>query len=334
MSLRPLYLVGAGAVGSVLAAGLMRAGRPVTLIIRPESEKAYSKLPGLRISHSHGQADWVIPMPAYQTHYRMPKEAVVLVAVKHRDLESVMQALAAQEQPPQHIVCCLNGVSAARALAQRFPDSQVSALTVMFNAQLLDRLHAQITTAPELLLQTRSADVSAMLQSSDWKLKEAADASVAWGKLLINLANALCALTHTTFKDLLTEPALRTSFVLTLDEATTLLRQSKLRYQLPIPLPYWAYRWVLLHGGPVAWQAAKRRNGLTDQSYPSMVADLSQGKITEVQELNGEIVGLAHTMGLQAPVNQRICELVEARTTDPQLPRLSAEQLLDELRRA
>lgn len=331
MSQPPIYLVGAGAVGSIIAAGLARAGHSPTLIIRPEEQPDYAGLSELRITHSNGHADWVVPVPAYQTHYGMPADSLLVIAVKHRGLASVMDALDKLERPPRDLVCCLNGVSAAHSLAKRFPQCRVSPLTVMFNAQLLGRLHAQITTAPELLLQTDSAELRSLLQSPAWDLKTAPDASVAWGKLLINLANALCALTHTTFKDLLTQPAMRASFVHTLDEAVRILRAAKLRYHLPIPLPYWAYRLVLLHGGPVAWQAAKRRNGLTAQSYPSMVADVKQGKMTEVEELNGEIVNLAQTLGLTAPVNQRICDLIQARTDNPTLEPITPEHLLREL---
>lgn len=331
MNERPIYLVGAGAVGSVIAAGLIRAGRSVTLIIRPEDQARYAQRTELRVRHSNGGADWVVPAPPYQTDYAMPAESVLLIAVKHRGLESVIDALVAQSQQPQDLVSCLNGVNAVQRLARHLPRCRISALTVMFNAQLLDTLQAQITTDPELLLQTQSDELRTLLSSPDWDLSIAENAAVAWGKLLINLANALCALTHTTFKDLLIRPAMRASFVATLDEATSVLARANLRYRLPIPLPYWAYRLVLLHGGLLAWQAAKRRNGLTAQSYPSMVADVAQGKPTEVEELNGEIVRLAQTLGVAAPVNQRICQLIQTRTEDPHSSPMSAEQLLREL---
>jgi len=40
-------------------------------------------------------------------------------------------------------------------------------------------------------------------------VKTAAGDESVWGKLLINLANAICALTRTTFKDLFLDPDLR-----------------------------------------------------------------------------------------------------------------------------
>jgi hypothetical protein len=42
----------------------------------------------------------------------------------------------------------------------------------------------------------------------------------------------------------------------------------------------------------------------------SMWEDLSRGRLTEVDYLNGEIVRLADSLGTKAPINQRIIELV------------------------
>jgi 2-dehydropantoate 2-reductase len=133
---------------------------------------------------------------------------------------------------------------------------------------------------------------------------------VAWGKLLINLANAICALTHTTFKDLLSHPRLRGIYAAVLDEAVATLERAEIRYQLPMPIPYRLYRRILLQGGPLPWWFAKARNGLQPGSYPSMVADIDQGRKTEVEQLNGEIVAVGTKLGIPTPINSRIVELV------------------------
>lgn len=133
-----------------------------------------------------------------------------------------------------------------------------------------------------------------------------------WGKLLINLANAVCALTHTTFRDLLTQPDLRKIFVAVLDEAVGLLERSHLPYQLPAPIPHRAYRQLLLRGGAIPWWFAKIKNGLQDGAYPSMVSDIEAGRPTEVAQLNGEIVRLAQHCGTHAPINAKLTELVTA----------------------
>ncbi|MGH8764558.1 MAG: ketopantoate reductase C-terminal domain-containing protein [Burkholderiales bacterium] len=145
---------------------------------------------------------------------------------------------------------------------------------------------------------------------SDMAVKRAHGESAAWGKLLINLANAICALTHTTFEHLLTRQDLRDIYASVLDEAVATLERAEIRYQLPMPIPYRLYRLILKHGGPLPWWFAKARNGLQSGSFPSMVADVDQGRLTEVAQLNGEIVALGSKRGMPTPLNSRIVELV------------------------
>src|SRR3546814_14833779 len=80
-------------------------------------------------------------------------------------------------------------------------------------------------------------------------------------------------------------------------------------------LPYttlFRSRYPLAGGSSLPWHFARRRNGLRENAYPSMVADVERGKPTEVHELNGEIVRLAAAHGLSAPRNQALIEMTDA----------------------
>src|SRR3546814_15082770 len=79
-----------------------------------------------------------------------------------------------------------------------------------------------------------------------------------------------------------------------------------------MPIPYALYRYLLAGGSSLPWHFARRRNGLRENAYPSMVADVERGKPTEVHELNGEIVRLAAAHGLSAPRNQALIEMTDA----------------------
>lgn len=89
----------------------------------------------------------------------------------------------------------------------------------------------------------------------------------------------------TTFEDLFTRAEMRRIYVAVLDEAVALLEQAGTPYQLPMPVSYRTYRWMLLHAGPLAWWIAKTKNGVRSGSYPSMVADVEKGRTTEVAQL-------------------------------------------------
>ena len=51
------------------------------------------------------------------------------------------------------------------------------------------------------------------------------------------------------------------------------------------------------------------------QARSSMWNDLQQGRATEIDDLCGAVVRLAHARGGSAPLNQRMCELVAQHKT-------------------
>ena len=131
-------------------------------------------------------------------------------------------------------------------------------------------------------------------------------------RVAMQASAGVCALTHSTAKDLLTLADLRAIYAAVLDEAVCLLEQAGIAYQLPMPLPYRLFRQIILHGGPLPWWIARVRNGLQEGSFPSMVADIEAGRTTEVAQLNGEIVSLGRAHKRPTPVNAGIVDLVRA----------------------
>ena len=64
------------------------------------------------------------------------------------------------------------------------------------------------------------------------------------------------------------------------------------------------------------------------EARSSMWQDLSRGRLTEVDYLNGEFVRLAEKLGMDAPFNRRIVGLVHAAENQgPGSPDLSADAL-------
>ncbi len=326
-----IHVIGAGAVGTILAAHLAETRHNTRLIVRDKDVDRMAGVDCLRVDRVNAHGCLELPKPAISTQYEFEPGDVVLICVKHRDLDTVRQHLEASGVEELILVPCLNGVSAAACLRRHFPMAEVALLTIMFNAQLLEPLHARLTTKPEVLLNSHNKALFQLLSESGLVVKQAEDESVAWGKLLINLANALCALTHTTFKDVLSEPDMRTCFVRVLDEATSIMDKAGIDYDLPIALPYGAYRMLIQHGGPIPWWFARLKNGLTESAYPSMVADIECGKETEVAQINGQIVEMAKEHGLSAPVNALIVEMVTALHGEPQDYFLSPRALRERL---
>lgn len=306
-----VLVAGAGAVGTILAAYLSAAKQPVRLLIRERDTARFAAVPQVQVDPSSGAPPFVAPGPEIVATLDLTGIRYLLICVKFPALEAFLDQLPQPLPPDLTLVSTLNGIRAIRRIRERFPRQKAVSMSVMFNGQLLGPLHAQITTRAQVILGTDDARLLGLFAGSGMSVLRAEGDRAVWGKLLINLANAVCALTHTTFKDLLTQPDLRAIYVAVLDEAIGLMEHAGIPYQLPMPIPYRTYRRILLYGGPIPWWVAKAKNGLREGAYPSMVADIEGGRKTEVEQLNGEIVGLGREQGRPTPVNGTIVELLQ-----------------------
>ncbi|MEI7536080.1 MAG: ketopantoate reductase C-terminal domain-containing protein [Comamonadaceae bacterium] len=307
-----ILVIGAGAVGTTLAAYLTAAGQRVGLLIRETDQTKFESVPFLTVDRIAGAPALTTQKPELSTEIDLTAVAYLFICVKHAALEQVLSRLPSTLPSQTTLVSTLNGISALPHLKRRYPAGQVANMTVMFNAQLVSPLHSRMTTKPQIVIDSADSRLPGLFDHSGMQVKHTHGEAIAWGKLLLNLANAVCALTHTTAKDLLTVPDLRAIYAAVLDEAVAVIERAGVPYQLPLPLPYRLFRQIILHGGPLPWWIASLRNGLQQGSYPSMVADIEAGRPTEVNQLNGEIVSLGRAQALATPINARMVELVQA----------------------
>jgi 2-dehydropantoate 2-reductase len=133
---------------------------------------------------------------------------------------------------------------------------------------------------------------------------------IAWGKLLINLNNAVSALSGRTLLEELRERDYRRVFAASMREGLRLLDRAGIEPAkvgavgpklLPwvIGSPDWLFHNLFMK----AWKIdAKARSSMAD--------DLGAGRKTEVDYINGELVRLAERLGAAAPINRKIVELI------------------------
>jgi len=310
-----VLIVGAGSVGTVLATYLAAAGKePVHIVMRDKDRAGMGAAQHLRVNRVDGHALLQAPKPALVGTLDLSGVDYLFLCVKFADLEPLLDQLPADADFPSHctVVSTLNGIEPLRVLKRRLPTARIAPISVMYNAQLLGPLHAQITTKPMLVVGSDDPRLLSAFDGTGMRVQQARGESAVWGKLLINLANAVCALTHTTFEDLFTRAEMRRIYVAVLDEAVGLLETAGIAYQLPMPVSYTTYRRMLLHAGPLSWWIAQIKNGVRSGSYPSMVADVEKGRTTEVAQLNGEVVRLGVQHQVATPVASKIMALVQA----------------------
>jgi len=325
-------IIGAGAVGGTLAAHLLRAGFKVAFVVPAGRAEHYRGINTLHLSRVRGKP-WLFPAPPVHTNLTRLHPQHVYVAVKYRDLATVTAQLERDLAPGIPIFSCLNGITAVPYLQSRLPNNPVHHLTILYNAARLEPMHYVLTTRPMALLEGDEPELRRALSRAGLRLgRGGADAAL--GKLLININNAICALTDKTFGDMLRERPLKQAFTLTLDEAVQTLQDAGMTFKLPVPVPYSIYRWIGLHAGSLPYWLGRLSGSLSIQAYPSMVADIHAGKSTEVDQLNGTIVGIGRQHHLPTPVNMRIVELVKDLERQHPPRYLTADELLRQLKSA
>jgi 2-dehydropantoate 2-reductase len=157
---------------------------------------------------------------------------------------------------------------------------------------------------------------------------------VQWAKLLLNLNNAINALSNRPLKEELAQRAYRLCLGMAQKEALALLARAGIEpARLTAIPPAWMPRVLAI---PDAWFARLGRAMLTIDplARSSMSDDLAAGRATEIDWINGEVVKLARRVGRRAPVNERLCELVRQAERSDVRPSWTGDALLAELRAA
>jgi 2-dehydropantoate 2-reductase len=177
----------------------------------------------------------------------------------------------------------------------------------------------------------------ALFEAAGLPLSQEADmAGVQWGKLLINLNNAVNALSGQTLAGQLRQRDYRRAWALCLKEALVLLKRAGITPVDTLPMPVDLLPAILVLPdrlyGFIAAQAGGGRSRVDPLARSSMADDLAQGRPTEIDFLNGEVVRLAERLGKRAPVNARMVALVKA--AEAGAPPLAAADLLRALRAA
>jgi len=308
-----VVVLGAGSVGCFIGGAWAAAGLDVTFIGRPKLSSDIDQH-GLTLSDYSG---WHAHLPPGDVDYRCGPEGlaeakVIAVAVKSGSTAEAAAEIAAHGTPGALVISFQNGISNIEVLEQglggRF---EIARGMVEYNVAYLGEGRFHKGVAGNLYADRRARALSeavgegpAALKISDQML------GLAWGKLLINLNNAVNALSGRTLIDELKQRDYRRVFAAAMREGLELLEQAEIEpvgagsvppSRLPriIGSPDWLFNRFFLK----RWKIdAKARSSMAD--------DLAEGRRTEVDYINGELVRLAERLQRDAPINRAIVELV------------------------
>lgn len=317
-----IVVAGAGSIGCYAGGCLALAGRQVVLLARPRIEAALRQ-GGLRISDLEGRDRLIKPEALGITAdpaAALPQADVILVTVKSGATQEIAALIEAHARPDAIVVSLQNGVDNADRLRAGLGQRTVLAGMVPFNVVL--------SPDGELPLEVRRAsDGKVMIENSDglanlldvegFAVQTHRDMkAVLWCKLLMNLNNALVALSDLPLASELADRRWRLILASQIDEALRAMkacgiepaRIAGLRPALlpkVLRLPDWLFKLL-----------ARRMLAIDPQARSSMWDDLQRGRPTEIDDLQGAILRLAEKAGTPAPIIRHVAALVHQAEAD------------------
>jgi len=291
-----VVVMGAGAVGCYYGGLLARAGHEVVLIGRQPHVAAIQRN-GLRIQTA--AFDEQVELRASTEASAAQDAQLVLFCVKSPDTESAGSLLAPWLAPDALTVCLQNGVDNADRLRTVLPATQKVAAAVVYVAtEMAGPGHVKHHGRGELVIEPveGSAEAARALGEAGTQVQISDNVRGAlWSKLILNCAyNALSAITHLPYGQVVQGAGVGAVMKDVVDECLAVGEADGAR----------------LSRADIE-AAVQRLPGTMPGQYSSTSQDLSRGKPTEIDYLNGYVVRRGQALGIPTPANRVLHMLVK-----------------------
>ena len=311
-----VLVMGAGAIGCYLGGCLQAADVPVRFVGRARVLAAL-RAQGLTLTDLDGQSR-ALSADMLSLHEQIPAglaPSLVLLAVKSGATAEAAAALAAALPAGTPVLSMQNGLSNADVGRAAAPSLRWLAGMVPFNVAELapGRFHRGTTGALAAQDDPALRALQADFERAGLPLQLHADLrAVQWGKLLLNLNNPVNALSGQALRAQLMQRGYRQCLAALQIEALQVLKRAGIAPAQVAALPPQRVPGLLRLPTPLFRLIAARMLRIDPQARSSMADDLARGRATEIDALCGEVVRLAESLGLQAPLNARMVALVTA----------------------
>jgi len=292
-----------------------------------------------------GQADVNMPFKAmnYSDNPAILQQGVdfVIVCVKCDSNNDIIRTLSAL---PRHvpIMSLQNGVNNVQRMKEALPSHNILGAVIVYNVLELGNGCFRRTSSGAIALDERvGSEITNIFTRSHVgpiKLLSAANLQAfMYGKLLINLGNALNALSGVPVPIYLSDALYRSVLAAAIAEALSVYRAANITSMAALPLPI-PNRWVpyLLQLPNLLYRRIAGASIRIDaRSKSSMLQDLERRRSsTEIQDLNGMIVSLGKQHTVPTPVNTWIVKRIEdAVRLSKGSPCLSGPELVQAVKR-
>ncbi len=307
-----IVVAGAGSIGCYCGALLAASGHEVTLLGRARVLDPIRK-DGLTVTDFTGLRRTVSAeaLVLSEDPACLGEAELVIVTVKSGATSQMAELIASNAAQYIPVLSWQNGMENARVMKDILPGFDVRAGMVPFNVVPTDPGAYHRATSGDIVIEDGPGGLATRLSSPDLPVSESDRIeAVQWGKLVINLNNALNALSGLTLVDQLTDRNWRCLMADQMAEALAVLKAAGQLVASTTPLPAGMTPHVLRLPTPLFTRIASKMLTIDPAARTSMAYDLMEGRATEIDSLQGEIMRLGQKTGVPTPICTRVSDLI------------------------
>jgi len=329
-----IAVIGAGAIGTLVAGYLSREGVDATLIGKAKDVSAIQDS-GLIIEGVRGS----IAVPVKVTDRLEEGAGLVILTVKTQDIASALsENLQALGNAP--VLAVQNGVRAEELLLEFVPKENIISSIVMFGSTCLEAGRILHNFEGDWVIGRAFVPDNGGVDSIGNLLANAFSVSITeritemkWLKLFLNLNNCLPALTGRSMQETFSHLDICQLSIRLLREALAVVDRAGVELESLPDFPVARLR--ALTTMPLAEAGEIFSKTMTNLSreplFGSILQSIKRGKLSEIDYFNGEIVYLGEKIGVDAPLNKKLVEMVHRVEESGRF--LSSEEILNEIGR-
>jgi 2-dehydropantoate 2-reductase len=302
-------IFGAGAIGTLLAALLTRAGLDVAVVARPAHAAAIAA-DGIQVTGVEGA--WTAAVAASAEPRSLAGRDLVLACVKVPDTDA---AVAAFEGDAATFVTVQNGLAGHRQAHAALGERAVACIASS-GATLLGPGQVEWSSTGFLTVgalggpNSRASAVHAVLSRAlDVDLTDDIEGAL-WAKVLVNIDLPILALCGAEFPDGLRDPEVQWLEQRATTEAQAVMDAAGIEYPPGRMRDALAGKRQLIELDRPALLAAL--DEVTVRIVPSSLQSVRRGSPQEIDSVNGAVAELGRELGVPAPCNAELTRLSRA----------------------
>ncbi|MCA9400490.1 MAG: ketopantoate reductase family protein [Candidatus Omnitrophica bacterium] len=308
-----IAIIGAGAIGSVVASYLHKAGVDVTLVCKEEQLEAL-QTNGIHIKGVRGEETFKVPVVS-----QLDKEYnLVIFTVKSQDLER-SYSHNCEFLENSLVLSSQNGVQADNILSSHFERKEMFSSIVMFGSTY----HASgeitfnfegdwIIGRPFQTIDPKTHEIAQLLGKAFNTVVTDHIMGMKWLKLFVNFNNCIPAMVGQSMQETFADMDMCRLSILLLKEGLDIVTKGGAKL---VSLPNFpAERIQGLASMPMEQAAGIINKTLTTLSkeplYGSILQSIKRKRDSEIDFINGEVVWMAKQMQTTAPLNENVVDII------------------------